>query len=183
MDGTQLVYERGALPIPVNVSPLERLAKPRRRSRWRKFALLPIVGVALGASLFVVDNALTHRAPPQPRNVAPPPNVMLPSAELAAAPSPATSDAPAAPQVDAESVSADAPARPTMNRVRATGRALSAARRAPTHAPSTTLRREEATRRREEKRTKPSGESAKRESKLGSILKKTGRALKKPFGF
>lgn len=179
MDGRELVYDETALLVPRNVSLLARPAKPGRRSRWMSYAVLPVGGVALGASLFLINHALTPQATPPPHNAARPSdaahfsNVAQASARVAALPTPSP-DASTAPRDDADDASAtrprpDAPTPATD--VKANDRTN--ARRAPTPATAAAGR--------EEKRSK--SENAKKESKLGSILKKTGRVLKKPFRF
>lgn len=159
MDGRELVYERGALILPENAVPPERTAK----SRWRSFAILPTGGVALGAALFLFDSAPTRHPTPE--------SGARPSVEVAAAPQPAPNTVPAPPVV-----AVAPPARPPIIKVRATVRATAAASPSPPPAPSPVAKREE-------KKSKPENETGKKGSKLGSILKKTGRILKKPFGF
>jgi hypothetical protein len=146
--------------------------------------------VTLGAALFQVSNVLSSRRAPtraqqattqddaRPSDAAPPP------AEVAEIQTPAPTPAPAPPDEagDAEDARPVSHTRPTITRVSAKGRAPASAMTAPSPARPPT-QAQAATPKREEKRSKPAGESAKKESKLGSILKKTGRVLKKPFGF
>lgn len=184
MDGCELVYDQRALVVTDGVSPRGGLVQVRRRTRrgsrrmslWMSLAVLPVGGVTLGAALFLISNVRTQPTPAQARrattqDAAPPSSAAPPPAEAVARQTPAPEHAPAPPEVADDA--ADAPsvprARPTIIRAGAKSRAPAPAR---TAIP-----------RREEKRPKPEGERAKKESKLGSILKKTGRALKKPFGF
>lgn len=181
MDGRELVYDQTALLVPENVSLLVRSSRSGRGARWKprrmQRAALPTGVFALGASLFFVNQALTRQTPPTPHDAARISQVARAPAEVAALPTPAPnpSTAPRDETDDASAAPSHSNAQTPTTGARANGRAP--ARPAPTNA------RTAATLQREELKSKPETESAKKGSKLGSILRKTGRVLKKPFGF
>ncbi len=168
MDGRELVHDPRPLPLPENAAP--PLAGPPAKLRWRKYAVLPVAGIILGVILFSVYYVSTHRAAPQNTNHS--------SVPVTAGPQSAPALVLAAPV---------APPTPTPNpspvpKVKATNRAApkttnSSApvlRPTPRPFPSPTPKPVET-------KIKPERANNKKESKLGSILKKTGRMLKKPF--
>lgn len=132
----------------------EEAAARSAKSRWRRFTTLPVAGVILGIALFPAYYVITRWAAPQ--------NTERPSAKVAAdSPVPYRS-----PATDVKVTDSPAPPAPPQ----------------PTPDPSPTPRPDEKkSKRRGEKRTEPKRGKDKKESSLGSILKKTGRILKKPF--
>ena len=132
---------------------LEAAAQPAE-SRRRRFAALPVAGIILVIFLFTAYYISAGRAAPQEAD-RPPVKV--------AADSPAQS--PVADVKAADERGGDPPASPQ-----------------PAPSPQPSPREEEKRpKRRGEKRSEPGKANEKKESDLGSILKKTGRVLKKPF--
>lgn len=162
LDGAELVLDAGALPPPEVAAPPGAAAPSK--ARRRRFTVLPLAGIVLAALLFPIYYALPERAAPRRTDQ---PSAKLtepahPAPNLLPAPMPAGSTTPAAPLSAPD--------------VKATRRAPAAAKR-PMADSRTPLRRQV------EKKAEPEASSPKKESKLGSILKKTGRFLKKPFKF
>ena len=164
MDGSALVYatrelplisENAAMPVPAPPAPLAK-------SRRRRYGVLPLAGVFLGTALSLAAYVVTHRTVPQDTKHAP--------VSVTAAPQPAPPAAPPTP----------APTPTPIANAKAAGSAppKAAKRAAPTVKPSPTPAPSP---RREANKPKPENAKNKKESKLGSILKKAGRILKKPF--
>jgi hypothetical protein len=172
LDGAELVLDAGALTPPEINAPPGAL-KPVR-ARRRRFAALPAAGVVLAAALIPVYYALPERA--APGGTAQPSAKLTgtpqPGANLLPAPTPARPLAPTHAAVTTPAAPHSAPG------VKATGRAPTTVKRAPANAGPPPP-----TRKQVEKRAEPEAASRKKESRLGSILKKTGRYLKKPFKF
>jgi outer membrane biosynthesis protein TonB len=177
MDGRELVYAptKALPPLEDDATQTARLpaAPPRRR-----YALLAIAGVILAAGLFSAYYVSTHGAAPQPS--------VPPAASVAAAPAATPELVPAAPAASPQlaptpELAAKAKA-PKGRAPKAADSAPSAARPTPAPAPSPAPKRQEK-KPQEEKEPKSERARPKKESKLGTILKKTGRLLKKPFKF
>ena len=174
MDGSALVYATRELPlISEHVAPpAPAPPAPPAKSRPRSYAVLPLAGVILGTALSLAAYVVTHRTAPQDTKHAP--------ASVTAAPQPAPNlvlAPPAAPPTPAPTPAPIANVKAAGNvPPKATKRASAAVKPAPTPAPSPSPRREE-------KKPKPENAKNKKESKLGSMLKKAGRVLKKPFEF
>lgn len=178
MDGRKLAHDAGAqsyledaAPVPVG-----RPAQTRRRG----ITVLSLAAIMLGAFLPSAYYLSTRRDAPQDTEQPPP--------EVAAAPQSAPAQALAA----AGRAGTPAPAQSPAPDVRATGGATpkatanttTAARPLPSPSASPVPKRGEKKRRPEaERKPRAGSESRKKDSKLGSILKKTGRMLKKPFKF
>jgi hypothetical protein len=162
LDGAELVHASGALPPPEISAP--RPAAPPVKGRRRGFAVLPIAGVVLAAALFSVYYSLPHRAAPQ--DTEQPPTKLTapaqPEPNFVLAPTPAA-DTPS-------------PAPPAATSVRAVRRAAPTPKRPPENSRPSLPKQDE--NQAETERT-----SRRKESKLSSVLKKTGRFLKKPFKF
>lgn len=142
--------------VPNQVTALLRVgaAAQPAESRRRRFAALPVAGVILVIFLFTAYYISAGRAAPQE---------------------------PDRPPVK---VAADSPAQPPVADVKATdaGGGDPPASTQPAPSPQPSPREEEKRpKRRGEKRPEPGKASEKKESNLGSILKKTGHVLKKPF--
>lgn len=160
MDGIELVHDGGAL-VPVGKDSKPKVtasAGPPRRRR----SLQLLLGFGLGAAAFSAYYSSVNQAAPAGSGQAsasyaarPAPPVVEATPERAAPllPTP-TAETPAPPAE--ESTPAPAPAAPAIE-PRASGT--------------------------NGKRPRPAGGNKKKESKLASILNKTGRMLKKPFGF
>jgi hypothetical protein len=159
MDGTELVhYSR---PLPENPSP-QRASQPAKFSS-KVFAIVAISGVVLG---FLLLYFLFYVFTPQP----PPQNANLSSSKVTTGPQstpnlvvPTPAASPTLP-----------PGKAPMTNVNALESASRIVRASPAHSLSPTPKREE-------KKPKSENTNQNKESKLGSILKKTGRVLKKPF--
>jgi hypothetical protein len=166
-DGTELAaYETAALPPPEIVAPPPQAVAPAVapvRSRRVGFILLPVVAVMSAAVLYFAYHSIPRRpAPPQDSSPSPV-NVTTP-------PQPAPSPALAPPHAADAPSPAPHPATPEEKKVRRAHPAVK-----PPLADARTPLPAQA--------EKPVAASPKKDSKLGSIMKKTGRLLKKPFKF
>lgn len=158
MDGTELVhYSR---PLPENPSP-QRASQPAKFS-LKVFVIVAISGVVLGFLLSFLCYVFTSPPPPQNANLSSSkvttgtqsaPNLVLPGLAVSATP---------------------LPIKAPITNVNALESSSRIVRASPAHSLSPTPKREE-------KKPKPENTNQKKESKLGSILKKTGRTLMKPF--
>lgn len=176
LDGGELVHESGALPPPDNATPrpeeAPRPEAPPARSRRRGFAVISVAGAISAAVLFLVYYALPERAAPR--------DINRPAAELTAGTQPTPKQALA--PTPAPFVAPPPPAPPLTSGPKTTNRPTPIVRISPERAqPASPTRAQPPIPRAEEKKPLPAGASPKKESTLGSILKKTGRMLKKPF--
>jgi hypothetical protein len=158
-DGTELAaYETAALPPPEIVAPPRAVAPVK--SRRGGFILLPVVAVMSAAALYFASHSIPRR--PASQDSSPPPvNFTTP-------PPPAPSPALAPPHVANTPAPAPPHAAPEEKTVK---RAHPAVKPPPADARTPLPTQAE----------KSEVASPKKESKLGSIMKKTGRWLKKPF--
>ena len=167
MDGSELASApTSSLSLLPNIMPPppDPPVKPRRKS----FVLLALA--ALCASVLPpAYYTYTHRRVPE--STASAPKTVLP-----AQPHTTTEQAPSAPSP----TPAPVPVQPRAAKVRAIHQAVSIARPAPTRAPTPNAKPAP---QRGERQSEIKNAQPKRESGLVSILKKTGRALKKPFKF
>jgi cytoskeletal protein RodZ len=161
MDGADLVFDPRPLPGEDKTSPQPLNAGAK--SSWKSVVIVALAGFALCVALLIYYR-LRHRTKPQNTNHS--------SAKVAidsqSAPTP---EPPAATATPAPSES------PTAN-VKARKSA------APIVKPSSARFRSAAPTREQkkpEKKPEPENANQKKESRIGSILKKTGRILKKPF--
>lgn len=163
LDGSQLDHDSGLLPPPVLTAP--PLADPPVTSRRGGFTLLSVAGLTLAAVLPLIyytlpDRAVASRsAQPSVKQAAhaqPEPKMVLAPPHTDDTPSPAP-----LPSASGVRVSRRVPLQPKRSLV----------------SPHPPLPKPE------EKTAEPEAESPKKESKRGSILKRAGRVLKKPFGF
>jgi hypothetical protein len=158
-DGTELAaYETAALPPPEIVAPPRAVAPVK--SRRAGFILLPVVAVMSAAVLYFAYHSVPRR--PAPRDSSPSP------VNLTTPPPPAPSPVLAPPHVADAPSPAPPHAAPEEKTVR---RAHPAVKPPPADARTPLPVQAE----------KPIVASPKKDSKLGSIMKKTGRWLKKPF--
>jgi hypothetical protein len=160
LDGGELVYASGILPPPDTAA--LRPPAPRVKSRRSALTVLPLAGVLLAAVLFLIYSAVPQRAALTGReqySTATP----QPDPKITQSPTPAAFTPPPAPARPVTDTKAIRRAAPTPRLVKVNPRPPASER--------------------EEKAPQPQGESNKKDSKLGSILKKTGRLLKKPFKF
>ena len=166
LDGGELVLASGMLPPPEIAAPQQTV--PPAKSRRSGSLFLPLAGVALAAVLvsiyYLIPQRPTLRATDQssPATLA-----VTPQPDLNVVQSP-TPVAPTRPNAQALA--------PSVSNQKAMVRAV-----APPSRPKVAPRQPPA--KPEVKTTQPEAASPGKESKFGSILKKTGRLLKKPFKF
>ena len=163
LDGIELIYDRVALMVPPKaaaIGPVLAAKSPRRM-----FLVMPLIGIVLGVALFSAYQVSTGRSAWA--------NADPTSASAAGRPAPAPA------RVDALTPAASptpSPAEsPTTNDVEGADTAAPAAKRSPPARPRAA--------RAGEKGRRPESGNSKKESKLKSIVNKTGRILKKPFNF
>lgn len=158
MDGTELVHYSRSLPE--TPSP-QRASQPVRFSS-KVFAIVGISGVVLGFLLSFIFYVFTLQPPPQ--------NANLSSSKVTTGPQSAPNLVVPAPAASATPPPSKAP----ITNVNALETPSRIVRASPAHSLSPTPKREE-------KKPKPGNTNQKKESKVGSVLRKTGRVLKKPF--
>jgi hypothetical protein len=165
LDGGELVQASGILPPPQIAPPPSSV--PPMKTRRSGSLFLPLAGVVFAAVLFSVYHLMpkqaalraTEQYSPATLAATPQPTPNLTRATTPAAFIPPPAPAPSVTEVKAiKRATATTPKRPTVDS------------RPPLAHP-------------EEKTTQTVVASPKKESKLGSPLKKTGRLLKKPFKF
>jgi hypothetical protein len=162
-DGRELAaYETAALPPPEIAAPPQAVAPavPPVKSRRGGFILLPVVAVMSAAVLYFAYYSIPRRAAPGDTSRSP--------VNLTASPQPEPSPVLAQPHAADAPSPAPPPSTPEVKTVR---RAHPAVKRPPADARAPLPAQAE----------KLGVASPKKESKLGSIMKKTGRWLKKPF--
>ena len=170
MDGALLVFDSRALPNAHALAPLE--VPVAARAHWRHRTFPAMAALILATVLSLVYFVSTQRGASQSVPVGVP-SVSLPASSLVApaesnpAPPPASNESSAAPAPKEEDPKREEPKREE-TKAPATTPAPKAASKTST---TTTTQR------------KPAEEPKKDDSKVGSILKKTGRILKKPFKF
>ena len=162
MDGIELVHDQVAL-VPTNAA--TRGSAAALKSPRKKLSALTLVAAVFGAVCFSVYYLSTNGAAPANAEHSPAP--------VAGQAAPAPALAPAAPQAAPPTLSS---AKPTTNE------AAGADTVAPPVRPSPTPSRPRAARPKG-KKLQPERGGEKKESRLGAILNKTGRILKKPFKF
>lgn len=161
MDGALLVFDSRSLPNLHALAPVDVPVPVAPKTHWRHRTFSTMAALVLASVLSLVYFVSTQRggSPQAPVNV---PSVTLPASQLVAPaetnptpepPPPATEASGAAPVTREETKPAVPVAQP----------AKKAAAKTYTTQP------------------KPAPETKKNDSKVGSILKKTGRILKKPF--
>jgi hypothetical protein len=166
MDGALLVFDSRTLPNLHALAPVDMPAVPvATKAHWRHRTFPAMAALILATVLSLVYFVSTQRgaAPSAPAGM---PSVTLPASNLVA---PAVANPTPEPPPPAED-SAAAPAAKEETKPEAT--------KAPANAPA-----KKATTSKTTTQSKPAEETRKDDSKVGSILKKTGRMLKKPFKF
>jgi hypothetical protein len=163
MDGAGLVFDPRPLPGEKDTS--QQPLNARAKSVWKTVAMVALAGFALGVVLLVYYR-LTHRAAPHSTNHS--------SASVTIDSQSAPNLVPAPPAATATPSPSPSPITKMKARHGASPivKPSSARFRAP--AP---IREQK----KPEKKPEPENANQKKESRLGSILKKTGRILKKPF--
>ena len=167
MDGALLVFDSRSLPNLHALAPVDMPAVPvAAKAPWRH-RTFPAMAALILATLFSLVYFVST-----PRGVAPSPTAEMPSVSMPASNIAAPAEViptPEPPPVTEENSAAPAK--------KEEGRKPEAARQpANTPAPKATSKTSTTQQR-------PAEESKKDDSKVGSILKKTGRILKKPFKF
>ena len=162
MDGALLVLDSRSLPSLHTRGPLEApMAAPKAHWRHRTFPAMAALILATVFSLVYFVSTQRTASSPAPINVPP---VTAPASNLVAPPE--SNPTPAATELNAPAAATDREEpKPQPTKPPATQPAKKA-----TSKTSTTQRQ-------------PTTESKKDDSKVGNILKKTGRILKKPFKF
>ncbi|HKS10829.1 MAG TPA: hypothetical protein VJS13_14855 [Pyrinomonadaceae bacterium] len=170
MDGALLVFDSRSLPHLHALAPVDVPVPVAPKAQWRHrtFSTMAALLLATVLSLVYFVSTQSGTAPPAPVNV---PSVTLPASNLDAPaqtnptpePPPATQESGAAPTTKA------APA--TKEETKPVTPVTQPAKKAAAKT-STSITQ-----------PKPAQETKKDDSKVGSILKKTGRILKKPFKF
>jgi outer membrane biosynthesis protein TonB len=161
MDGALLVFDSRTLPHLHALAPVDLPAVPvATKAHWRHRTFPAMAALILATVFSLVYFVSTQRGAAPPMNV---PSVTLPASKLAAPVEANPTPEPPAPA--AESVAAPA----------AKEEAKPATQQAPKAKAQPTARSSTTT------QPKPAEETKKDDSKVGSILKKTGRILKKPF--
>ena len=161
MDGFELVHERGEL-VPTGKDVPRMPPASAASLRWRRPLQIILLGFGLGAAVFSAYYTSVPQAAASRGGTEPAPYTARP-----APPAVESTPAPVA------STTADLPVEMTEP---------SAVETTPTPAPTTPTPEPRAAKP-DAKRPRPGGGNKKKESKLTSILNKTGRMLKKPFGF
>jgi hypothetical protein len=167
MDGALLVFDARTLPNLHALAPVDMPAVPvAPRAHWRHRTFPAMAALILATVFSLVYFVSTQRgaAPSTPVGM---PSVTLPASNLVAPPE--ANPTPEPPPVTEESA---APANVEEKKPEAS--------KAPANAPKSTS---PASSKSSTTQRKPADEPKKDDSKVGSILKKTGRILKKPFKF
>src|ERR1700752_2415360 len=163
MDGALLVFDSRSLPNLHALAPVDAPAVPiAPKAHWRHRTFPAMAALILATVLSLVYFVTSQRRISQP---APVPSVTLPASNLVA-PSEASSK-PEPPQPATEENAAAPVTKEATRPEKTTAPATPPARK--TNPKTSTTQ------------PKPAQETKKDDSKVGSILKKTGRILKKPF--
>ena len=166
MDGALLVLDSRTLPHLHALAPINMSAVPiASKAHWRHRTFPAMAALILATVFSLVYFVSTQRgaAPSTPDDI---PSITMPASNLVA-PAEAVPTPEPPPVVDEN---AAAPA--------ATEETKPEPAKAPANAPA-----KKATSKTSTTQTKPAEETKKDDSKVGTILKKTGRILKKPFKF
>jgi cytoskeletal protein RodZ len=165
MDGGELVYEPTLYPAAETATEVAPPMKFRSRSFILTAAATIIMGLFLGIGFFGLSNRSQSTSSPasetEPASVTPPAIVQ---------PAMATTSSEVTPSPNEPTVS---PAANLKSRNVATSASSSATKPAPTASRSPNPQAA--------RKTVPTKTTQKEDSKVGSLLKKTGRVLKKPF--
>ena len=169
MDGVLLVFDSRTLPNLHALAPVDApLVATAHKAHWRHRTFPAMAALILATVLSLVYFVSTQRSVPAPAAVSgasiavPAPELRSPSEPNQAVAPPATENTETAPAVN-EPVNEETK--------RESNKATTTATAPAKKASSKTTER------------KPSEEAKKDDSKVGSIIKKTGRILKKPFKF
>lgn len=164
MDGALLVFDSRTLPNLHALAPVDLPAVPvAAKAHWRHRTFPAMAALILATVFSLVYFVSTQRGAAPPVNV---PSVTLPASKLAAPVEANPTPEPPPPVENAVAPAAKEEAKPE---ARSTQPAPKGSSKATSKTSTTTTQ------------PKPAEESKKDDSKVGSILKKTGRILKKPF--
>jgi hypothetical protein len=168
MDGVLLVFDSQTLPNVHALAPVEAplVATTTSRAHWRHRTFPAMAALILASVLSLVYFVSTQRSVPAPAGVSVP-SLAVPASQL---PTPNEANQIVAPPAASENT----PEVTERVREETKPEANKASTSAPAPAKKTTSKTTE---------SKPAEETKKDDSKVGSILKKTGRILKKPFKF
>lgn len=174
MDGALLVFDSQSLPNMHALAPVEVPLAPK--AHWRHRTFPAMAALILASVLSLVYFVSTQRTRPTPAplpisgaSIATPIANPVATASDTNQTSPPPAEAPRVNDVNSVAVTTKEETRPQPAKANASASAPAAAKKAIAKAPTT--------------QPKPVEEPKKRDSKVGSILKKTGRILKKPFRF
>lgn len=165
MDGALLVFDARTLPNLHALAPID--APVAAKAHWRR-RTLPVMAALILATVFSLVYFVSTQRGAAPVNI---PSVSLPASNLVAPAesNPTPEPPPATDSNSATPVNKEEP-KPETGKASANARALKSTVRADSKTSAT--------------QRKPAEEPPKKDhSKVGSILKKTGRILKKPFKF
>ena len=170
MDGALLVFDARTLPNLRALAPIEAPLAPKAVWRHRTFPAMAalILATVLSLVYFVSTQRATHSPARVPAASISAPNPAPPAESNQAVPA---ESKPAPPPSTFEVSGAAAAAKEEKNPPSAKAPATAPAAKKPAAVKTPTTER------------KPAEEPKKEESKVGSLLKKTGRILKKPFKF
>jgi hypothetical protein len=170
MDGALLVFDSRSLPNMHALAPVE--APLVAKAHWRHRTFPAMAALILATVLSLVYFVSTQRGVPSSAPVGVP-SVSLPASNLVA---PAAESNPAPPPASTESSAAPALKEEEKKPQETKPHASTTAPKATSKTSTTTSKTSTTTTQR-----KPAEEPKKDDSKVGSVLKKTGRILKKPF--
>jgi hypothetical protein len=169
MDGHELVDEPTLQSLPVNATTTQPA-----KARTRRLVFAVVVAIIVGALLSVGYSGLTRNDVPQTTK-APPTNVIrTPQTAPVQSPARITPTAPTAPTAPAANPTPSPSESPRLEKTRArpgAGSPLAESQQ----------KVEPTTRGRESVKAEPVKANHKKDSRIGSFLKKTGKLLKKPF--
>ena len=172
MDGALLVFDARSLPNLHALAPVEVPLAPK--AHWRHRTFPAMAALILASVLSLVYFVSTQRTAPAP--------APLPISGAASIAPPISN--PVAPAADTSQTTPPPAAEPAVNGAAVTAKEEAKPEPKPRPAKSITTpppAAKKADARTSTTQTKPAEEPKKEESKVGSILKKTGRLLKKPF--
>ena len=174
MDGALLVFDSRCLPNLHALAPIEVPLAPKAHWRHRTFPAMAALILATVLSLVYFVSTQRARQAPAPLPVSeasiatPNTDPVAPASDTTQPPTP-PADAPEVNGANGAAVTAKEETRPERAKATVPAPAAAPAKKATANFPTT--------------QPKPAEEPKKEDSKVGSILKKTGRILKKPFKF
>ena len=174
MDGVRLVADFQLLSDPAFAAiDVGSLVASSQASQWRSFALPTVGAVILGVVLFLVYYVSTHPTAPQNTHYSSA-QVTVDSQSAAAQPSPIADLT--QPDAQPSRIDAEAAALPVKSI-----EPLSTVKRSSAPSATPSIKREEKKRKQDRRILKSHNTDSKKDSKVGSFLKKAGNILKRPF--